>query len=46
MMLRQIFWDRANETPAALQLERIDAPGPPPPLDPAFSPPRSRACSA
>jgi hypothetical protein len=36
MMLRQIFWDRANETPAALKLERIDAPGPPPPLDPAF----------
>ena len=25
MMLRQIFWDRANETPAALRLERIDA---------------------
>ena len=36
MMLRQIFWDRANETPAALRLERIDAEGPPPPLDPAF----------
>ena len=36
MMLRQIFWDRANEVPAALRLERIDAPGPPPPLDPAF----------
>lgn len=36
MMLRQIFWDRANETPAELRLERIDAPGPPPPLDPAF----------
>ena len=25
MMLRQIFWDRAHETPAALRLERIDA---------------------
>jgi hypothetical protein len=36
MMLRQIFWDRANQIPAALKLERIDAPGPPPPLDPAF----------
>jgi hypothetical protein len=36
MMLRQIFWDRANERPAALRLERIDAAGPPPPLDPAF----------
>jgi hypothetical protein len=35
-MLRQIFWDRARETPAALRLERIDAAGPPPPLDPAF----------
>ena len=37
MMLRQIFWDRARETPAALRLERIDGgAGPPPPLDPAF----------
>ena len=36
MMLRQIFWDRANEMPAALCLERIDAAGPPPPLDPAY----------
>jgi hypothetical protein len=36
MMLRQIFWDRARETPAALRLDRIDAAGPPPPLDPAF----------
>ena len=25
MMLRQIFWDRARETPAALRIERIDA---------------------
>jgi hypothetical protein len=36
MMLRQIFWDRAQETPASLRLERLDAAGPPPPLDPAF----------
>jgi len=36
MMLRQIFWDRANEQPAVLRLERIDSPAPPPPLDPAF----------
>jgi hypothetical protein len=36
MMLRQIFWDRAHETPAELRLERIDAGGPPPPLDPAY----------
>jgi hypothetical protein len=36
MMLRQIFWDRARETPAALRLERLDASSPPPPLDPAF----------
>jgi hypothetical protein len=36
MMLRQIFWDRAHETPAALRLERIGATGPAPPLDPAF----------
>jgi hypothetical protein len=36
MMLRQIFWDRAREAPAALRLERIDAAGPPPPLDPAY----------
>jgi len=36
MMLRQIFWDRATEQPAELRLERIDARGPVPPLDPAF----------
>lgn len=36
MMLRQIFWDRARERPAELRLGRIDAAGPPPPLDPAF----------
>jgi hypothetical protein len=36
MMLRQIFWDRARETPAALRLERIDGSSAPPPLDPAF----------
>src|SRR5262245_20883715 len=36
MMLRQIFWDRAHEPPAALRLARIDAPDPPPPLDPAY----------
>src|SRR5262249_3055170 len=35
LMLRQIFWDRGRETPAALHLERIDATGPSPPLDPA-----------
>ena len=42
MMLRQIFWDRANETPAALRLERIDAAGPPAPLDPTFMASASR----
>src|SRR5262245_3819758 len=36
MMLRQIFWDRAHERPAALRLERIDAAALAPPLDPAF----------
>jgi hypothetical protein len=39
MMLRQIFWDRANETPARLRLERIDverSDSPALPLDPAF----------
>ncbi|HKA13508.1 MAG TPA: DUF1214 domain-containing protein [Myxococcota bacterium] len=36
MMLRQIFWDRTREAPAALRLERTDAGGPPPPLDPAY----------
>src|SRR5262245_43366739 len=36
MMLRQIFWDRGRETPAALRLERIAATGPPVPLDPAY----------
>jgi hypothetical protein len=36
MMLRQIFWDRAREAPARLRLERIDAEGPPRPLDPAY----------
>jgi hypothetical protein len=36
MMLRQIFWDRAHQIPAALRLERIGAQGPVPPLDPAF----------
>jgi hypothetical protein len=36
MMLRQIFWDRAKESPARLRLERIDAAGPPRSLDPEF----------
>jgi len=35
LLVRQTFHDRSRETPAQLHLERLDAPGAPPPLDPA-----------
>jgi hypothetical protein len=35
MLVRQTMNDRTTEVPAALTLERLDAPGVPPPLDPA-----------
>ncbi len=35
LIVRQSVADRAVERPAALRIERVDATGPPPPLDPA-----------
>ncbi|MDG2026037.1 MAG: DUF1214 domain-containing protein [Acidimicrobiales bacterium] len=34
MLVRQFFLDWETERPASLQIERLDAPYPPPPLDP------------
>mgnify|MGYP001252163503 CR=1 FL=1 len=35
LIVRQNFLDHESETAASLSIERIDSPGPPPPLDPA-----------
>lgn len=36
LMIRQTFWNKLEEQPARLRIERLDREGPPPPLDPAF----------
>lgn len=36
LMIRQTFWDRRTDTPGRFRIERTDADGPPPPLDPSF----------
>ncbi len=38
VLVRQTFLDRARETPVQLEIECLDAEGPPPPLDPARVP--------
>jgi hypothetical protein len=38
VLLRQTFLDRSNETPATVEIECLDAEGPPPRLDPADVP--------
>jgi hypothetical protein len=36
VLIRQTFLDRSSEVPATFEIQRSDAPGPPPPLDPAY----------
>ena len=36
LVVRQTYLDRAAEHPGVWRIERVDDPGPPPPLDPAF----------
>jgi hypothetical protein len=36
LMIRQTFWDKPNQTPANLRIERLDREGLVPPLDPSF----------
>ena len=38
ILVRQTFLDKAKEEPARLEIECLDVPGPPPPLDPARVP--------